>query len=145
MRIIKKYPNRRLYDTELSRYITLNDVRKLVLRDIDFQVKDVKSDQDLTHNILMQIMAEQEFNHEPIFSESTLLRLIRLYNNNESQDSLSDYLQNSLELFEQQRDDYQKLLLEGAAKSVHNSSSIANEEQEATQPEKSDDKSFPEK
>jgi len=145
MRIIKKYPNRRLYDTELSRYITLNDVRKLVLRDIDFQVKDVKSDQDLTHNILMQIMAEQEFNNESIFSESTLLRLIRLNNNDDSQDSLSDYLQKSLELFEQQRDDYQKLLVEGAAKSVHNSPSIANEGQELTQTGNSNDKSVPEK
>ena len=144
MRIIKKYPNRRLYDTELSRYITLNDVRKLVLRDIDFQVKDVKSDQDLTHNILMQIMAEQEFNNESIFSESTLLRLIRLNNNDESQDSLSDYLQKSLELFEQQREDYQKLLMEGAAKSVHHNPSIANEVQESTQTGNSNAKSVPE-
>ena len=64
LRIIKKYPNRRLYDTKDSKYITLEDVKKLVLAGIEFCVKDVKSDEDLTRNILLQIIAEQE-QHDP--------------------------------------------------------------------------------
>ncbi|MCY3751586.1 MAG: polyhydroxyalkanoate synthesis regulator DNA-binding domain-containing protein, partial [Gammaproteobacteria bacterium] len=57
MRIIKKYPNRRLYDTEISRYITLEDVRKLVLNGIEFQVTDVKTEEDLTRSVLLQIIS----------------------------------------------------------------------------------------
>ena len=57
-RVIKKYPNRRLYDTEQSRYITLSDIRKLVMRGSDFQVVDSNSSEDLTRSILLQIMLE---------------------------------------------------------------------------------------
>ena len=62
-RFIKKYPNRRLYDTEASKYITLEDVRRLVLDSNDFIVKDVKTEEDLTRNILLQIIIEQEKEH----------------------------------------------------------------------------------
>ena len=63
-RIIKKYPNRRLYDTELSKYITLENVKQLVTDNIDFCVKDVKTDEDLTRGILLQIISEQEHDGE---------------------------------------------------------------------------------
>ena len=80
-RIIKKYPNRRLYDTEISKYITLEDVKKLVLSGVDFCVKDVKTDEDLTRNILLQIISEQEHDGDPMFSTQTLTQLIRFYGN----------------------------------------------------------------
>ena len=68
MRIIKKYPNRRLYDTEISKYITLDDVRKLVLDGVEFRVTDVKTEEDLTRNVLLQIISEQEHEGKPIFN-----------------------------------------------------------------------------
>ena len=80
-RVIKKYPNRRLYDTEISKYITLEDVRTLVLQGVDFCVKDVKTDEDLTRSILLQIISEQEHDGDPMFSTRTLTQLIRAYGN----------------------------------------------------------------
>ena len=77
MRIIKKYPNRRLYDTEISRYITLDDVRKLVLDGVEFCVTDVKSEEDLTRSVLLQIISEQEHEGKPIFNTPMLTQLIR--------------------------------------------------------------------
>ena len=71
-RIIKKYPNRRLYDTEISCYITLGDVRKLVLDHTVFQVIDAKTKEDITRSILLQIIFEQEEDGEPMFSTQSL-------------------------------------------------------------------------
>ena len=107
IRIIKKYPNRRLYDTEISKYITLEDVKKLVLEGVDFCVKDVKSDEDLTRSILLQIISEQEHDSEPMFSTATLTKLIRFYGNT-YQSAFTDYLQKSLELFSAQQQEFQK-------------------------------------
>ena len=73
-RVIKKYPNRRLYDTEQSRYITLSDIRKLVMRGSDFQVVDSNSSEDLTRSILLQIMLEEESGGQPLFSAKCLPR-----------------------------------------------------------------------
>jgi len=78
-RLIKKYPNRRLYDTELSRYITLVDIRDLVLRGVDFQVVDTNSSEDITRQILMQIIMEEESGGRPLFSANMLAQLIRFY------------------------------------------------------------------
>jgi len=78
-RIIKKYPNRRLYDTELSRYITLSDVRELVMTGVPFQVLDTGTDADLTRAILLQIMLEEETGGEPLFSACMLAQIIRFY------------------------------------------------------------------
>ena len=105
-RIIKKYPNRRLYDTEISRYITLEDVKRLVIEGVDFCVKDVKSDEDLTRSILLQIIAEQEHDGQPLFSTRTLTQLIRFYGN-AYQSAFADYLQNSLEIFTSQQRQFQ--------------------------------------
>lgn len=110
-RIIKKYPNRRLYDTEISKYITLEDVKELVLSGIDFCVKDVKTDEDLTRNILLQIISEQEHDGDPMFSTQTLTQLIRFYGN-AYQAAFSDYLQKSLELFTTQQEQFQEKLQE---------------------------------
>lgn len=101
-RIIKKYPNRRLYDTEISKYITLDNVRQLVVDNVDFSVKDVKTDEDLTRGILLQIISEQEHDGEPFFSTSALSQIIRFYDDS-MQSVAGDFIQKSLELFVDQQ------------------------------------------
>ena len=101
-RIIKKYPNRRLYDTEVSRYVTLEDVRALVLEEIPFQVCDARTDEDLTRSILLQIIMEQEADGEPMFSEQVLAKIIRSYGDS-LQGMMSSYLERSLNLFVEQQ------------------------------------------
>jgi polyhydroxyalkanoate synthesis repressor PhaR len=78
-RIIKKYPNRRLYDTVESRYITLADIRRLVIERVDFIVIDKKSQTDITRSILLQVIAEQEHGNQPIMSREFLSHVIRSY------------------------------------------------------------------
>src|SRR6266850_7620623 len=78
-RVIKKYPNRRLYDTVESRYITLADVRRLVVERIDFVVVDKKNTADITRSILLQVIAEQEHLAEPILSQDFMVNVIRAY------------------------------------------------------------------
>ncbi len=78
-RIIKKYPNRRLYDTVESRYITLADIRRLVVERVDFIVIDKKTQTDITRSILLQVIAEQEHGAEPIMSREFLAQVIRSY------------------------------------------------------------------
>ena len=107
IRIIKKYPNRRLYDTGISSYITLEDVKKLVLKEVDFTVVDVKTNEDLTRSILMQIIAEQEHGDNPIFSANALTRIILAYGKT-NQYFLSDYLAKCLEIYEQQQSAFQE-------------------------------------
>jgi polyhydroxyalkanoate synthesis repressor PhaR len=101
-RVIKKYPNRRLYDTEISKYITLDNVRQLVMDSIDFAVKDVKTNEDLTRGILLQIIAEQEHDGEPFFSASALSQIIRFYGDS-MQGVAGDFITKSLELFVDQQ------------------------------------------
>jgi len=102
-RVIKKYPNRRLYDTASSSYITLADVKRLVLDGVDFEVVDAKTRSDLTRSILLQIISEEEEGGEPIFSSELLAQLIRAYGGN-MQNMLTDYLEKSMEMWgEQQR------------------------------------------
>lgn len=108
-RIIKKYPNRRLYDTEDSKYITLEDVKRLVLAGVDFCVKDVKSDEDLTRNILLQIISEQEHVGEPFFSTDLLTQIIRSYGDS-VQTLAGDYLQKSMHLFVEQQKQFQEAM-----------------------------------
>ncbi len=102
-RVIKKYPNRRLYDTAISSYITLADVKRLVLDAVEFHVVDAKTQEDITRSILLQIISEEEEGGEPIFSSQLLAQLIRAYGGN-MQSMLTSYLEKSLELWgEQQR------------------------------------------
>ena len=101
-RIIKKYPNRRLYDTEVSSYVTLEDVRGLVLQEIPFQVRDARSNDDLTRSILLQIIMEQEADGEPMFSEQVLTKIIRSYGDS-LQGMMASYLERSLNLFVEQQ------------------------------------------
>lgn len=78
-RIIKKYPNRRLYDTDTSSYITLAEVKRLVMENEAFQVLDVKTGEDLTRSILLQIILEEESNGTPMFTAPVLASVIRFY------------------------------------------------------------------
>jgi polyhydroxyalkanoate synthesis repressor PhaR len=102
LRIIKKYPNRRLYDTAISSYITLNDVRRLVTEGVGFQVIDVRSKEDITRSILLQIIAEQEEHGDPIFTSDALTKIIRVYGKN-LETVMGDFLERSLEVFADQQ------------------------------------------
>ncbi len=79
LRVLKKYPNRRLYDTRTSSYITLVDVKQMVLAGEDFEVRDAKTGEDLTRSILLQIILEEESGGVPMFSTQALSQLIRFY------------------------------------------------------------------
>ena len=105
-RVIKKYPNRRLYDTQESKYVTLNDVKKLVVEGVPFQVIDKKTEEDITRSILLQIIIEQEEGGQPIFSTDILQQLIGFYGNS-VQGVASDFLASSLELFREQQERFQ--------------------------------------
>ena len=96
-RVIKKYPNRRLYDTVESRYITLADIRRLVVERIDFVVVDKKSQEDITRSILLQVIAEQEQRGEPLMSRDFLAQIIRSYGG-PAQGVVGSYLEQSLKL-----------------------------------------------
>lgn len=102
VRIIKKYPNRRLYDTTRGSYITLHEVKQLVLEHIDFKVIDERSKKDITKSTLLQIINEQEAT-SPIFTTRLLQDFIRAYHE-KSQDLFSNYLQEAMELFKKQKD-----------------------------------------
>jgi polyhydroxyalkanoate synthesis repressor PhaR len=78
-RVIKKYPNRRLYDTETSTYITLTEVKQLVIQNAQFVVRDAKTGDDLTRSILLQIILEEEAGGAPMFTEQVLANIIRFY------------------------------------------------------------------
>lgn len=98
LRLIKKYPNRRLYDTKTSSYITLADVKELVLKHEAFQVVDAKSGEDLTRAILLQIILEEESGAVPMFSADVLSQLIRFYGN-AMQGMMGSYLEKNVDAF----------------------------------------------
>ena len=97
-RLIKKYPNRRLYDTQTSSYITLTDVKQLVLDGDEFTVVDAKTGEDLTRSILLQIILEEEANGVPMFSSSVLAQIIRYYGH-AMQGMMGSYLEKNVQAF----------------------------------------------
>lgn len=111
VRLIKKYPNRRLYDTKTSSYITLVDVKQMVLKHEDFQAVDAKSGEDLTRQILLQIILEEESSGVPMFSSDALSQLIRYYGN-AMQGMMGQYLEKNINAFQ----DMQKSLQDQANK-----------------------------
>ena len=100
LRLIKKYPNRRLYDTRTSSYITLADVKELVLKHAQFQVVDAKTGDDLTRSILLQIILEEEAGGMPMFTSDLLSQLIRFYGN-AMQGMVGNYLEKNMQTFVQ--------------------------------------------
>ena len=97
-RVIKKYPNRRLYDTETSTYITLAEVRQLVMGSTFFVVRDAKTGDDLTRSILLQIILEEESGGAPMFTEAVLANIIRFYGN-AMQSFMGAYLEKNVQSF----------------------------------------------
>ena len=106
-RLIKKYPNRRLYDTRESRYITLDEVREMVLKEISFKVVDRQSEEDITRNILLQIIMEQESGGSPLFTADVLSRFIRNYGE-ATRSGFTEYLDTSLRFFSEQQNSIQE-------------------------------------
>jgi polyhydroxyalkanoate synthesis repressor PhaR len=98
VRVIKKYPNRRLYDTETSAYITLTDVQNLVMASAQFVVRDAKTNEDLTRSILLQIILEEETAGAPMFTEAVLANIIRFYGN-AMQSFMGAYLEKNVQTF----------------------------------------------
>ena len=101
-RVIKKYPNRRLYDTQISSYITLNDIKDLVMSYSDFKVIDAKSGEDLTRCTLMQIIAEEETSGQPLLTSEILKEFVRFYGDS-MQAMMSRFLEHSIKHFMERR------------------------------------------
>ena len=116
-RIIKKYPNRRLYDTEVSKYITLADVRGLVMTGVDFRVLDTTNDEDITRAILLQIMLEEESGGRPLFSANMLAQIIRFYGGT-LQGLFARYMEQSLNVFAKQQQQFRDVLGKDPLKAV---------------------------
>ena len=102
MRIIKKYPNRRLYDTEKSGYITLADMLVLVRKGEEFKVVDTETGEDLTRSVLVQIIIDQENGDSPIFTTDMLTKFIRLYDD-AAQNLFGEFLEKNMQLFSEQQ------------------------------------------
>ncbi len=98
MRLIKKYSNRRLYDTENSAYITLGGIKELVVQGVPLEVRDAKTDEDLTRSIMLQVILEEESMGSPLFSLELLKSLIR-FHGSALQEMLSIYLENNMKAF----------------------------------------------
>ncbi len=98
LRILKKYPNRRLYDTVVSRYVTLAEVKRMVLEGTAFEVREAKSGEDLTRSILLQIILEEETGGVPMFSTTMLSQIIRFYGH-AMQGMMGSYLEKNLQTF----------------------------------------------
>jgi polyhydroxyalkanoate synthesis repressor PhaR len=97
-RTLKKYPNRRLYDTQTSSYITLADVKRMVLAAEDFEVRDAKTGEDITRSILLQIILEEESGGVPMFSTAALAQIIRFYGH-AMQGMMGVFMENNLRAF----------------------------------------------
>ncbi|HQT80775.1 MAG: polyhydroxyalkanoate synthesis repressor PhaR [Ferrovum sp. 37-45-19] len=98
VRLIKKYPNRRLYDTETSSYITLTEIKQLVIDQAEFQVLDARTNQDLTRSVLMQIILEEESGVSPFFTADMLSQMIRSYGNT-MQGFMGNYFEQGMKAF----------------------------------------------
>jgi len=109
VRLLKKYPNRRLYDTRISSYVTLDDVRQLVLDGEAFEVREARSDQDITRLVLLQIIAEREGEGQPMLTSGSLQLMIRFYGD-PLHGFMSRYIERSLQLFLEQQHTLRKQL-----------------------------------
>ncbi len=107
--LIKKYPNRRLYDTENSKYIKVTDLKQMIVDGANIKVIDSNTDEDITRSILMQIITEAETNGKPIFNSVMLQQIIRFYGG-DMQGMFAQFLQDSLEMFTQQQSSLEKAM-----------------------------------
>lgn len=134
-RIIKKYPNRRLYDTAIGTYITLEEIKKLVLDRIEFKIIDVKTEKDITQSMLLQIISEQEAGATPIFTVAMLQDFIRAYHE-KSQNLFSDYLEQTMNLFLKQKEFFENQW--PFTKSDHSEKETKNNTKNKKRPDKSE-------
>lgn len=104
-RIIKKYPNRRIYDTSTSKYIKIEDIRDMIVDGVDFVVLDSKTDADITRSVLLQLIIEQESEHNPLFTTDNLKTFIRYYGQGPHQ-PFTEYMDQSLRFFQQQQEQF---------------------------------------
>ena len=110
MRIIKKYPNRRLYDTDTSQYITLDEIKHLVINHTPFKVMDVRTEENVTNYVLLQIInAEEESARTPLFTTALLQNIIRFYGN-PLQKTMSQFLEKNFSLFTERQADFREYL-----------------------------------
>lgn len=112
MRLIKKYPNRRIYDTEKSSYITLADVHEFIRKGEDFKVVDSDTGEDITRSILVQIILEQESGEKPIFTTEMLTKFIRFYDD-AAQNLFGEFLDKNIQVFTEQQKRFQQQVVEG--------------------------------
>ncbi len=106
-RIIKKYPNRRLYDTAISGYITIADVKQMIIEYADIKVVDAKSGEDLTRQVFLQILLEEEAGGTPILSNEMLCQMIRMYGE-ASHSVFSPFLEQNMKIFAEWQDNLQE-------------------------------------
>lgn len=112
MREFKKYPNRRLYDLEESQYVTVDDVRKIILRGESIRVSDSKDGNDITRQILLQILSEQEAEgHEPVLTNRVIEQVIRFYGDNVGS-VVSRYIEQSILTFLEHQDQLRRRMRE---------------------------------
>lgn len=111
VRIIKKYPNRRLYDTEKSSYITLSEVHNIIKSGKDFKVVDAETGEDITRSILVQIIIEQENGETPIFTTDMLTKFIRFYDD-AAQNLFGEFLEKNMQMFTEQQKRFQEGMLD---------------------------------
>lgn len=111
LRVIKKYPNRRLYDTEKSTYITLAQVHEIVRSGVEFKVVDADSGEDITRTILVQIIIEQENGASPIFTTDMLTKFIRVYDD-AAQGVFGELLERNMQIFSEQQKRFQQQVME---------------------------------
>ena len=112
MRVIKKYPNRRLYDTEKSSYITLAEVHTIIRSNEDFKVVDAETGEDITRSILIQIIIDQENGETPIFTTDMLTKFIRFYDD-AAQSLFGEFLEKNMQMFTEQQKRFQQQVVEG--------------------------------
>ena len=113
VRIIKKYPNRRLYDTEDSCYIKLLEIKDMIERGISVKVIDSNTEEEITRSILLQIILEQESNKEPLFTTDNLINFIR-YNGETSREGFMHFMDKNLDFFQEQQSTIQERFKEFA-------------------------------
>lgn len=107
--IIKRYPNRRLYDTTKSHYVNLDYIRELVISNQEFKIVDSKTSEDKTRSILVQIISEEETSERQSLLTNTLLKRLICFYGNDNQDYLQEFLEQSLAAFIEHQDDILKL------------------------------------
>ena len=98
LRLIKKYPNRRLYDTAISSYVTISDVKQMIIEYEEIQIVDAKTGEDLTRSVFLQILSDEEMGGTPILSNETICQMVRMYGQ-VPQSLFAPFLEQNMKIF----------------------------------------------